>query len=279
MRALFNQLLAKFFLITSLLPLFCTGFAGAAHGASHFYWDFINVDIDVQENGNMLVRETQKYVFTAPHSSQRYRWIPLDKADRIDQVEVFEEGKKLAAATGIKNNRLWIKWRHSLHPPESHTFVIKYRVKGGLHVNDDKDMVYWKAIFKKRSAPIQSGKVIVRLPDSLSGKISSFKSFGVSASAERIDDRTVKFVSHGALPPGRELEVQVAFPHGILSMQTPKWQQKAFLMPLIKSLGIELCLWIILFVFGAVSMFFVVRRIQEWKKHYFFNNRQKEETP
>ena len=29
-----------------------------------FYWEFINVDIDVQENGDMLITETQKYVFT-----------------------------------------------------------------------------------------------------------------------------------------------------------------------------------------------------------------------
>ena len=30
-----------------------------------FYWEFINVDIDVQENGDMLIMETQKYVFTS----------------------------------------------------------------------------------------------------------------------------------------------------------------------------------------------------------------------
>ena len=47
-----------------------------------FYWKYINVDIDVQENGDMLITETQKYVFTGPHTNERYRWIPLNKGTR-----------------------------------------------------------------------------------------------------------------------------------------------------------------------------------------------------
>ncbi|MCI5132333.1 MAG: hypothetical protein D3904_12640 [Candidatus Electrothrix sp. EH2] len=81
--------------------------------------------------------------------------------------------------------------------------------------------MYIKAIFKDRSAPIESGKVTVRLPDSLSGKIGSLKSFGVPAEARQIDEQTVEFISHGALPPGKELEVQVAVPHGILALAAP----------------------------------------------------------
>ncbi|MGB3402921.1 MAG: hypothetical protein WBA77_09540, partial [Microcoleaceae cyanobacterium] len=33
----------------------------------------MNVDIEVQENGDMLVSETQKYVFNQPYKNQRYR--------------------------------------------------------------------------------------------------------------------------------------------------------------------------------------------------------------
>jgi uncharacterized membrane protein YgcG len=186
-----------------------------------FYWEFINVLIDVQGNGDMLVTETQKYVFTGPHTNERYRYIPLDKVDGIDQIEVFEGENKLAAETNVKNGQRWIKWRHELNPPESHTFVLKYRVKGGIQVHGEEDWVYIKAIFKDRSAPIESGKVTVRLPDSLAGKISSFKNFGVPAEARQVDERTVEFVAKGALPPGKELEVQVVVPHGVLALAAP----------------------------------------------------------
>ena len=148
-----------------------------------FYWDFINVDIDVQGNGDMLVTETQKYVFTASHTNERYRYIPLDKVDSIDSIEVSEEGQVLTATTGTKNNQLWIKWNHALNASESHTFVLKYRIIGGLHIKDDGDQVYWKAIFKDRDAPIQNSKVIVHLPASLVGQILNMESYSVPADA------------------------------------------------------------------------------------------------
>ncbi len=40
-----------------------------------FYWEFMNVDLDVQTNGDMWVTETQKYVFESDYSNQRYRYI------------------------------------------------------------------------------------------------------------------------------------------------------------------------------------------------------------
>lgn len=192
---------------------------------SPFYWEFMNVEIDVQDNGDMLVTETQKYVFTAAHTNERYRYIPLNRLDRIDNVEVFEGNKELSVSTETKNGQLWIKWRHTLNPPESHTFILKYRVRGSLRIRGTEDLVDWIAIFKKRSAPINKGTVTVRLPDSLAGHIRNFKSFGRIANDRQVDDRTVKFTLQDALPPGEVLEVQVAFSHGILAVSTPKWQQ------------------------------------------------------
>jgi hypothetical protein len=183
------------------------------------YWEYINVDIDVQENGDMWVTEEQKYVFTAPnmfdapHSIQRYRWLPLDKVDGIDRVEVSEDGKNLHASTGIENDQLWIKWTHAPNPPESHTFVLKfrsaefhtfvlkYRVEGGLHINDDGDQVSWKAIFKKRERTIQRAMVTVHLPNKPAMRVSKSKSSGVPTTVREIDDQTVEFVSKQPVPP------------------------------------------------------------------------------
>jgi hypothetical protein len=201
----------------------------SAQEPSPFYWEFIHVEIDVQENGDMLVTETQKYVFTASYTNKRYRWLPLDKVDHIENVEVFEGDRKLSVTTGNKKNQQWIRWQHALNPPESHTFVIKYRVKGGLQIDNSEDKVYWKAIFKERAAPILSGKVTVRLPAILAKKIRNFKSFGVPADARQIDTRTFEFVSRGAMPAGEEMEVLVTFPHGLLDVPLPKSEGIDFL--------------------------------------------------
>ena len=63
----------------------------------YFYWDFINVDINIQKNGDMVITENQKYVFTKPGRSERYRYIPLDKVDGITDISVFEDNKKIAS--------------------------------------------------------------------------------------------------------------------------------------------------------------------------------------
>ena len=134
-----------------------------------FYWEFINVDIAVQNNGDMLVTETQKYTFTSNHTNQRYRYIPLDKVKEITDVSVSENNKIILSDRGTKNNQLWITWKHLLKPPESHTFVIKYRVVGGLQESGDNLQVYWKAIFPERNSSIQKSRVTVTFPEELAG--------------------------------------------------------------------------------------------------------------
>ena len=138
------------FLVTFVL-CFSAAIAHANISKLPFYWDFMNVDIEVQENGDMLVSETQKYVFNQPYKNQRYRYIPLDKVDEIKDVTVEKNGQVLPSQVGKENNQLWIRWRHELNPPESHTFILKYRVIGGLHVKGEQTQVYWKAIFADRS--------------------------------------------------------------------------------------------------------------------------------
>ncbi len=220
MRTTFAILLAFFLLVTSASSV------PQAQSDVPFYWEFINVDIDVQENGDMLITETQKYVFSGPSTNERFRWIPLDKVDGIVDVEVSENGELLSTTTGIEDDQLWIRWSHELNPPESHTFVLKYRVLGGLHIHDDGDQVYWKALFKDRVAPIIRGKVTVHLPNSLSNQISDFRAFGVPAVKAKVNSRTVEFSPIRGLPRDSELEVQVTFTHGILDIPTPGWQSR-----------------------------------------------------
>lgn len=182
-----------------------------------FYWDAINVQIDVQTNGDMLVTEEQKYIFTGNHTTQRYRYIPLDRVQEIRDVTVTENGQKLSSQTGIEHNQLWIRWNHKLQAPESHNFVLKYRVVGGLQQEGENSRVRWKAIFADRQAPVNKSLVQVKLPESLSGKVTSFNSSGVTASSRQLDPRTIEFTTSQPIPSQQELEVLVNFPAGILN--------------------------------------------------------------
>jgi hypothetical protein len=188
-----------------------------------FYWNRIDVNLDVQTNGDMWVTERQEYVFQEDYPNQRYRYIPLEKVDAIKDVTVQENNQLIPSETGIENNQLWIRWNHPLNPPETHTFVLKYRVVGGLQVNDQDTQVYWKAVFADRKASVQNAKVLVKLPEALTGKVTGFTSFGAGRDRQ-VDPRTVEFSSTKPIPPQQEFEVQVSFPNEILNLSRSSWQ-------------------------------------------------------
>lgn len=206
-----------------LTVIFTAASFARAEQESSFHWDFINVEIDVKENGDMLVTERMKYVFTAPYTNERYRWIPLDKVDDITDVQVLEHAKPIRHSEARERGRLWIRWTHELNAPESRTFVIKYRVIGGLHIRDRSDGVFWKAIFGDRAAPVQRAHVTVRLPDAVAGQTTEYRSIGSPAQTRWLDARTIQYTVRGEMSPDETLTVKVLFPHGLLDVPVPRW--------------------------------------------------------
>jgi uncharacterized membrane protein YgcG len=237
-----------FLLIASLSLFFATVTHVVAQEAP-FYWENIDVSIDVQTNGDMLVTETQKYVFTGNYTNQRSRYIPLDKVGEIKDVTVAENNQIIPSTTGIENNQIWIRWERELKPPESHTFVLKYRVIGGLQVNGDNTQVYWKAIWPDRKSPINAATVTVQLPEVLSGKVLSFTSLGTTAIPRQVDPKTFEFVASQSIQPKQELEVQIAFPKQIINLPEPSSRQQGF------SINLGNIFPIMLFGFFAAAAF------------------------
>lgn len=221
-----NQDIKKTLIIILVLFITFLSFLNAfAKGSSPFHWDFINVDIELQKNGDMLITETQKYVFEKEdYSNQRYRYIPLSKIDKISDVEVYEGNRKLYAETKLKNKQFWIKWKHGRNTQKTHIFILKYRAIGALHVYEYMDHIYWKAIFPKRSAVIKNAKITVYLPDKFKENKLTYISYGISTKAKLINKRTVEFVSLKPLPPNQGIVVRVSFSHKILHLNAPAWQ-------------------------------------------------------
>ena len=197
---------------------------GIAQAAAPFYWDFIDVDIALEADGDLVVTETQKYTFTADHTNQRYRYIPLDGLDRITDVAVYEGEAQLPTQTGIQDNQYWIRWRHDLDAPESHTFKVQYRVSGGVQAQGAHNQIFWRALFPDRNTDIQRGIVTVHLPNELIGQVNEFTSNGVAATKQQIDARTFEFAVDEPLAPQQFLDVKVQFPAGLLDLRDTSGQ-------------------------------------------------------
>ena len=218
-------------LILQQMTVVCIGlfvFASLhAHGSQGepFYLQSLDVDIVVESNGDLLVSETLNYVFTEPTSKHRERHIPLRLIDQITDVRVFEDGQPIRSKTRVRNNQVSVQWRHQRNEPGGQTFVLQYRAKGAVRVDERHDQVVWPAIYEKRTARIESSRVTVRLPPALAGQIQNVSHYGVPVDSRQLDARTVTFNTRGELQPDEGLTVKLFVPHGRLDTDLPAWQR------------------------------------------------------
>lgn len=180
--------------------------------------------VDVQKNGDMLVDETRKYVFSGLYRNERYRYFSLETADRVDQIEVCEGDDELPVKIKTQDNRFVISWLHNMDPPDTHTFNLKYRIMGSLLFQEKEDVLLVTPISGKHPIPVQKSKVTIRLPDSFIGKILSVKSPGMEY--WKSDERTVELVSQRIVPPKHALNIRITLPHDALEVSKPQWQRK-----------------------------------------------------
>ncbi len=196
------------------------------------YWERYNVDITVLQNGDMLVEELQTIVFTSGTFRYGYRTIPMDKADGIQDVEVWEENHQYTQSSTESEytytvdrdgNELVVYW---YFPPTSRsklTFSFRYTVKGGVRINPDEgDSVFWKAIPADHSFAINAARVTVRFPAGV--EFGDMVAYGTKAQAQ-VEDNTVTFAASEGLPAGQEMEIGVAFAPGLIQAEKPSWQQ------------------------------------------------------
>jgi uncharacterized membrane protein YgcG len=189
-----------------------------------FYWDRIDVDLNLQTNGDLLVTETQTYIFSSDKDPQRHRYLPIDRIDEIRDVSVTENGKPIATETGIKDRNFWIEWQHELTSPSTHTFVLKYRAVGGLETIGSETTLNWWAIFPTRSAPVKAAQVRVHLPVAVATN-ANVSTTGSPTIATKIDAETMEYTSTKAIEPQQSLIVTASFPTNILNLPLARWQQ------------------------------------------------------
>jgi Predicted membrane protein (DUF2207) len=197
----------------------------ATTAADPFYWEKMDVDLQLAESGDLFITETQKYVFTDKYTNRRNRYIQIDKIDSIEDIAVTENDRpvanlQLSKSRGIQH----IAWEHPLAAkfPEEHTFVLKYRIVGGLEVDKPQTKFKWMAIFPERKVPIKAAKVTLHLPAKLSTK--DFTTDGVAVDIQNIDPTTVQFVTKDSIDPQSKLAILGQFPTNLLTLKKSQWQ-------------------------------------------------------
>ncbi|MCB0179546.1 MAG: DUF2207 domain-containing protein [Anaerolineae bacterium] len=201
------------------------------------FWQRYDVDIDVQTNGDMLIEETQQIDFTSGSFHFGFAAIPLDRVERITDIQVSEvingserpytpnSSSEYGFTTTRNEGNLEITWYFPPTQNSEHTYILRYRVIGGLRIYEGGDQVWWKAIPADHNFPIESATVTVMPPQTFPKSDLVVNSYGAPLSGDpAYTDRGAVVFNAQNIPAGQELEVRVQFPHGVVQAEPPSWQ-------------------------------------------------------
>jgi len=228
------------FILLACLPVMAASDPG-------YYYEAVDVYIDVRTNGDLAISETQEFRFQSGHFRGGYRKIPMDKLISIYSVQVSEgkqqypsnpdvkqwvqnriTGKVIGPeetgfATWYEDNQFWIGWWFPTITSGIRIIKIDYAVHGALRIHDDIDRLYWKAIWPDRRARVSKANVTVHLPGAVDPARIILDSYGTPAGSRINDSGSIVYTALD-MSPKSELEILVSFPHGLVQASPPPWQ-------------------------------------------------------
>jgi uncharacterized membrane protein YgcG len=216
----------KRFLIALISIVIFSLFAPAtqAQEKSYFFQRWEN-RMEIQENGDILVRETHTLQFNGSFSFYG-RTIPHRRLDEIDVVEVVDEtsGRTLTpfeydvTPTFFEGDDATDILINFALTDAIQTWSIYYTIKGGVGFFEDHDELYWNVISSDREVPIREIETTVVLPETIDpNKIkTAFFEDGVdNPSAEVIDGQTIVFKA-GFADPYTDFTIVAGWPVGLI---------------------------------------------------------------
>jgi uncharacterized membrane protein YgcG len=224
---------------TICVLLLLSGLAGHTPALAQektLYWERYDVNIAVQTDSDMLIEEIQEIAFTSGTFTFGFAAIPLDRVEQITDISVSEltpDGERAytpnsTASYGFTTQEfegnLEINWYFPAVSNTTRTYILRYRVIGGVRIYEGGDQVWWKAIPPDHNFSIRSATVTVMPPETFPKEQLTVDSYGAPVSNIAYTDRGAVVFTARDIPPDQELEVRVQFPHGVIEAEPPAWQ-------------------------------------------------------
>ncbi len=210
--------------------------SSAAAQTKTFFWERFDVEIQVQENGDLLVTERQVLDFSGAPFTFGYRNIEHEGLDGIDQVSVREGDTQYQESSSREpytfdvsrgGGETEINWYFpSALGPNS--YILNYRVRGGVRTEPSGDQVFWNALPADLGARVENSTITIILPEGIQAASTTALIGGVENNAIETSvsegGRTVTYTLLQPRGSGKAVEVGVRFPSGQLPIETPGWQ-------------------------------------------------------
>jgi len=196
-----------------------------------FHWERYDYDIDILPNGDMLFAVTMTFSFDQGSFSQGYYAFSMDRVVDVRDVELLEGSQPYRLVSGesvggyqVEKGKLFsVVWWFPPSQNQARTFLLRFRVIGGLRIYDGGDQFYWNFYAGDRAGAISQGRIRVRLPAEVDPESLRLAVQPASAIVSRPDARTVE-ASVADLPPNEAVVLRVQFPHGLVQAEPPPWQ-------------------------------------------------------
>jgi len=231
--------------------------------AKNYYYQSIQVDVQVNPDSTFDVKEKQTYNLEGDFGFF-YREIELKNLDHISDVQVYDSQENRLNENEYKvsyeGNRLRIQWDfpRRTFDKELKSWTVKYKVHGGLGFFDKWDELYWNAIFEDRIVEVKRAEVLVRLPKEFEKEEIELKLFIgplgskiESNNYEILDNKTIRFWGYN-IEPYHYLTTVVTWPKGAVV--------KPFLYQN------QIINWIVLLIALAMPGFVFIKMFMVWRK-------------
>ena len=219
--------------------------AGRAQGFVFESTPRFDVDIQIEDSGDLMIKETIVQEFGSTQRHGIFRYIPNrlrfdDEFDRVYPIDLISvrtsAGTPDDTETKEENGNFVIR----IGDPDStitgrHTYEITYRVQGAMNGFEDHDELFWNAIGDQWEQSIGQMNVRVTGPADVTRVACYQGTFGSTTPCDqaRITKKGDAIFSQSNLPAFQAMSVVVALPPGTVASTAPildeRWSlDKAF---------------------------------------------------
>jgi len=239
--------LALLFLIFNLSFLFIS--QSKAHASQSFYFKDYNVEVTANEDSTFDVTETITLNFsgefhrvnrgitlTSESNLEKCRTDPSLQCGGFSYITVTgvydESGSEIPESDITAYNRyyegdneLFVEWEFAPNGEyfnnEDFTWIIEYKVYGGIGYFDDYDLFYWNVFPEKRNSSINIASFSITFPKDIEFDDENLKVFYSSVSFdyeyEYDDDKYKLDITSKSVPAYEDFTVLLKFPKDIIS--------------------------------------------------------------
>lgn len=187
----------------------------ASVSAKDYSYTRIYVNASMQKNSDIFVEEKLTVEFIGDFS-YGYRYFDMGNIGSIEKFQVFDENyNSYKFEWSVKDGSNYYKWIINAGD-ETKTFILKYVITGAVKSEKGFDKLYYTAVFKDRTQPVQNAVFEIKFPEKI--RISDMRiRTNINSDWTQIDDNTLQFKALD-IPPSVPFDIEILFPKGIVKV-------------------------------------------------------------